>query len=78
MQPHIKFMKYASENGKLGGFIHIPPHMDLALRQSLANYMSAYELRLGLECIIKESVKYLSEKFGVIPMAVVLVLILIS
>ena len=53
-----RIMKYASENGKLGGFIHVPPHTDLALRQGMTNYMSTYELKLGLECIIRESVEY--------------------
>lgn len=50
-------MRYAIERGILGGFIHVPPSTELALRHKLGNYMSPYDLVETIRCVLETSVK---------------------
>ncbi len=44
--------RYAWDHGVVGGFIHIPPHTDLALRLGLENYMPLKHVVDAIGCII--------------------------
>ena len=50
-------MRWASERGRLGGFLHVPPHSTLALRLGLGNSLPLHLMVELVECIIEESLR---------------------
>ncbi|MET1102069.1 MAG: hypothetical protein ABWW69_06315, partial [Pyrodictiaceae archaeon] len=50
-------MNWAKRNNKVGGFLHIPPDTDLAMRLGLEHYMSLNEIIEAVKCAIESSVK---------------------
>lgn len=52
-----KILRYAHKNSLPGGFIHIPPSTDLALRLGLNNYMSLKEMLQAIKCILETTIK---------------------
>ena len=51
--------RWASRRGRLGGFLHLPPHTTLALRLGLPSYQSLDLIVESVECVIEESLEAL-------------------
>ncbi len=54
-------MSYAKRYGVIGGFLHIPPHTDYAMRMKLENYLPLYEIVEAIKCVINTCIKKLLE-----------------
>jgi len=46
-------MKYAEVRKRIGGFIHIPPSTELAMRHGLRNYVSLSTLFETIKCVLE-------------------------
>jgi len=55
-------MSWASMKKRIGGFVHIPPHTDLAMRLGLENYLPMYLIRESLLCILRAVIAELDSK----------------
>ncbi len=49
--------RYAKMRRIPGGFVHLPPHTDLAMRLGLGNYRSLREIIEAIRCIIEVSLE---------------------
>ncbi|WFO75870.1 hypothetical protein J4526_03165 [Desulfurococcaceae archaeon MEX13E-LK6-19] len=47
----------------IGGFIHIPPHTDLAMRIGLPVSVSLHEILDSIKCVLRATVKYV-KRYG--------------
>ncbi len=54
-------MSYAEKHGAMGGFLHVPPCTELALRSKLENSMPLHEQIEIVETVIEESLKAMRE-----------------
>ena len=52
-----EILRYAHKNSLPGGFIHIPPSTDLALRLGLNNYMPLKEMLQAIKCILVTTIE---------------------
>jgi len=61
---HIAYLihKYSWKKHKIGGFIHIPPHTRLALRNKLTNYQPFNTITDTLKCIIETTLNTMIEE----------------
>ncbi len=50
-------MSWAKDNRRYGGFIHVPPHTDLAMKIGLNNFLSMGEMLEIVKCILEETIK---------------------
>ena len=55
-------MSWVKENDRYGGFVHVPPHTDLAIKVGLNNFLSLNEIIDVIECILEETIKEVREK----------------
>lgn len=55
---------YAYRKGFIGGFIHVPPHTDLALRIGLPRHAPLYELVDTIKCVLKTTIKRSAKASG--------------
>jgi pyrrolidone-carboxylate peptidase len=53
-------MEWAWDTKRLGGFVHVPSHTDLALKLGLSNYLDFKTILDSIKCILRETVKELS------------------
>ncbi len=61
---HIGYliMDYCWKNDKIGGFLHIPPHTRLGLRNRLPNYLSLDIIIDTVKCVIETSIETIGNK----------------
>ncbi len=50
-------MSWARENNRYGGFIHVPPHTDLAIKVGLNNFLSLNEIVEVIKCVLEETIR---------------------
>jgi len=56
-------MDYAERNRAVGGFIHLPPHTDLAMRIGLGFSLPLSMILKSLECVLEVTLEEHSKKF---------------
>ena len=54
-------MRYAIESNVMGGFIHVPPSTELAMRHGLVNHMPLHSLVETIRCVLEVSAKKASQ-----------------
>jgi len=56
-------MDYARRNHAVGGFIHLPPHTDLAMRIGLGSSLPLSVILESLECVLEVALEEHSKRF---------------
>ncbi len=54
--------EWAYENGRVGGFLHVPPHTDLAMKLNLRNFIRINDIVDSVKCVIESSIDQYLEK----------------
>jgi len=56
-------MKWAWMKNRVGGFLHVPPDTNLAMRLNLSNFISIDEIVSSVKCVIEKSVEEVKKDF---------------